>query len=132
EGYNFFLIQPPAGREMEVKQLLERALAERGFEVTPTAQRLESYLAVEGTYLTTFQALGGLGLVLGSLGLAVVLLRAVWERRGELAVVGAAGYRPAGPGLVGAVGKAFLVLVGLARGAASALLSNVSSLSPRV
>ena len=87
EGYNFFLIEAPAGQEAEIKAILETALADRGIEVTSTARRLEAYLAVENTYLTTFQALGGLGLVLGSLGLAVVLLRGVWERRGELALL---------------------------------------------
>src|SRR5262249_50624918 len=92
EGYRFFLIQPPDGQEEDVRKVLEAALADRGLEVTPTAQRLEAYLAVENTYLSTFQALGGLGLVLGALGLAVVLLRGVWERRGELALLRALGY----------------------------------------
>ena len=61
--------------------------------MTPTAERLNAYLAVENTYLSTFQALGGLGLLLGSLGLAVVLLRGVWERRGELALLRGLGFR---------------------------------------
>src|SRR5262249_60381188 len=78
EGYNYFLIATPRGREAEMKRLFDLALAERGVEVTSTRERLESYLAVENTYLSTFQALGGLGLVLGSLGLSVVLLRSVW------------------------------------------------------
>ena len=73
--------------------------------MTPTAERLEAYLAVENTYLTTFQALGGLGLLLGALGLAVVLLRSVWERRGELALLRALGYRQPGAGLAGAGGE---------------------------
>jgi putative ABC transport system permease protein len=123
EGYNFFLIQPPPGKEAEVKRLLERALAERGFEVTSTARRLESYLAVENTYLTTFQALGGLGLILGSLGLAVVLLRGVWERRAELALLRALGYRRATLGWLVLAENGFLLLLGLGAGASAALLS---------
>src|SRR5262249_18415379 len=78
EGYNFFLIETPPGRADEVKRVLETALGDRGFEVTPSARKLEAYLAVENMYLSTFQALGGLGLFLGTLGLAVVLLRSVW------------------------------------------------------
>jgi ABC-type lipoprotein release transport system permease subunit len=121
EGYNFFLIATPAGREEEVRGLLNKGLADRGFEAVPTAQRLESYLAVENTYLSTFQALGGLGLVLGSLGLAVVLLRGVWERRGELALLRALGYRRSTLGLLVLVENAFLLLLGLAAGLVSAL-----------
>jgi ABC-type antimicrobial peptide transport system permease subunit len=123
EGYNFFLIEVPPGKEAEVKSVLEIALADRGFEVTPTAQRLASYLAVENTYLSTFQALGGLGLLLGSLGLAVVLLRGVWERRAELALLRALGYRRGTLGRLVLAENGFLLLVGLVAGTASALLA---------
>jgi ABC-type antimicrobial peptide transport system permease subunit len=123
EGYNFFLIAPPPGREEEVRRLLERGLADRGFEATPTATRLESYLAVENTYLSTFQALGGLGLVLGSLGLAVVLLRGVWERRGELALLRALGYRRATLGWLVLAENGFLLVLGLLMGTAAALVA---------
>jgi ABC-type antimicrobial peptide transport system permease subunit len=123
DGYNFFLIQAPPGREAEVKAVLEQALADRGFEVTPAARRLEAYLAVENTYLSTFQALGGLGLVLGSLGLAVVLLRGVWERRGELALFRALGFRRAALGWLVLAENGFLLLLGLGAGTVSALLA---------
>ena len=58
----------------------------------PTAERLAEFHKVENTYLSTFQTLGGLGLLLGTLGLAAVLLRNVLERRRELALLGAVGY----------------------------------------
>jgi putative ABC transport system permease protein len=123
EGYNFFLLAPPPGRDGEVKEVLETALADRGFEVTSSARRLEGYFAVVNTYLTTFQALGGLGLALGSLGLGVVLLRAVWERRAELALFRALGYRRAALGWLILSENCFLLLIGLGAGAASALLA---------
>jgi ABC-type antimicrobial peptide transport system permease subunit len=121
EGYNFFLIRSPDGREDEVRRLLELAYGDRGFQATPTADRLNQYLAVENTYLSTFQALGGLGLLLGSLGLAVVLLRGVWERRGELALLRALGFRRTTLGWLILAENAFLLLVGLLAGTASAL-----------
>ena len=58
----------------------------------PTAERLAEFHRVENTYLSTFQTLGGLGLLLGTIGLAAVLLRNVLERRRELALLGAVGY----------------------------------------
>jgi len=123
EGYNFFLIETPPGRADEVKADLEAALGDRGFEVTPSARRLEAYLAVENMYLTTFQALGGLGLFLGTLGLAVVLLRSVWERRGELALLRALGYRHRALGWLLLSENGFLLLLGLGIGAVTALLA---------
>ena len=89
----------------------------------PTAERLQSYLAVENTYLSTFQALGGLGLLLGSLGLAVVLLRSVWERRGELALLRALGFRRLTLGWLVLAENGFLLLLGLAAGTVSALVA---------
>jgi ABC-type antimicrobial peptide transport system permease subunit len=123
EGYNFFLIQTPPGQQAEVKTLLEAALADRGFDVTPSAQRLAQYLAVENTYLSTFQALGGLGLLLGTLGLAVVLLRSVWERRGELALLRALGFRQRALGWLVLAENAFLLGLGLLVGAVAAFVS---------
>jgi hypothetical protein len=123
EGYNFFLIRSPAGKEDELKRVLELAYGDRGFQATPTAERLNAYLAVENMYLSTFQALGGLGLLLGSLGLAVVLLRGVWERRGELALLRALGFRHGTLGWLVLAENAFLLLVGLLAGTLSALVA---------
>jgi putative ABC transport system permease protein len=53
---------------------------------------LAGFHRVENTYLSTFQTLGGLGLLLGTLGLAAVMLRNVFERRRELALLRAVGY----------------------------------------
>jgi putative ABC transport system permease protein len=121
EGYYFFLMRTPEGKEDEVRHILELAYGDRGMRVTPTVERLNTYLAVVSTYLSTFQALGGLGLLLGSLGLAVVLLRGVWERRGELALLRALGFRRATLGWLVLAENAFLLLVGLLAGTASAL-----------
>jgi hypothetical protein len=123
EGYNFFLIEAPPGRIAEVKRQLESGLADQGFLVTPTEQRVAAYLAVENTYLSTFQALGGLGLLLGALGLAVVLLRSAWERRGELALLRALGFRRRTLGWLVLVENGFLLLVGLGVGTVAALLA---------
>src|SRR5204863_8811878 len=94
-----------------------------GFAVTPTAQRLEAFLAVENTYILTFQALGGLGLLLGALGLAVVLLRSVWERRGELALLRALGFRRSALGWLVLAENGYLLLLGLSVGLVAAIIS---------
>jgi ABC-type antimicrobial peptide transport system permease subunit len=123
EGYNFFLIRTPPEGTSRVKGVLEAALGDRGFEVTPSARRLEAYLAVENMYLSTFQALGGFGLLLGTLGLAVVLLRSVWERRRELALLRALGYRHRALAWLLLSENGLLLLLGLGVGAAAALLA---------
>ncbi len=123
EGFSYFLIEPPFSNTEEVRSLLDSALADRGFVATPAKERLAAYLAVENTYLSTFQVLGGFGLLLGALGLAVVLLRGVWERRGELALLRALGYRRRALGGMVLAENAALLLLGLGAGVGSAALA---------
>jgi ABC-type antimicrobial peptide transport system permease subunit len=123
EGFQFFLIESPPGQSPDIKSTLETALANHGFFVTPTARRLKAFLAVENTYLVTFQALGGLGLLLGALGLAIVLLRSVWERRGELALFRALGFRQRALGWLVLAENGFLLAIGLAVGTLTALVA---------
>jgi ABC-type antimicrobial peptide transport system permease subunit len=92
-GYRMFLIDAPSNSVRQVSASLSRALQDVGLELTPTAERLNEFNAVQNTYLDTFQVLGGLGLLLGSAGLGVVVLRNVLERRGELGLLGAVGFR---------------------------------------
>ena len=47
---------------------------------------------VENTYLSIFQSLGGLGVLLGTLGIFIIVLRNIWERRKEKALLGALGF----------------------------------------
>jgi ABC-type antimicrobial peptide transport system permease subunit len=92
-GYRMFLLDAPSNKVSEISATLSRALQDVGLELTPSVQRLNAFNAVQNTYLGTFQILGGLGLLLGSAGLGVVVLRNVLERRGELAVLLAMGFR---------------------------------------
>ena len=92
-GYRMFLVDAPRERAAQVAEALSRGLQERGLEVVAAWRRLADLLEVENTYLAIFQALGGLGLLLGSVGLGIVILRNVLERRGELALLQAVGFR---------------------------------------
>jgi ABC-type antimicrobial peptide transport system permease subunit len=92
-GYRYFLIQSAAGRTQQVAGLLEQRLGDYGFDAVSTYGRLQDLLAVQNTYLSTFQSLGALGLLLGTFGLTAVQVRNVLERRRELALMRAAGFR---------------------------------------
>jgi ABC-type lipoprotein release transport system permease subunit len=131
-GYAFLLLDASQGDPQRVKQVLERAYGERyGLTVSRSLDRLAAFQAVENTYLSTFQVLGGLGVLLGTLGLAVVLLRNVWERRGELALLRAMGYRRAALGWLVLAENGALVVLGLAIGIAAALVAVTPHLVER-
>jgi ABC-type antimicrobial peptide transport system permease subunit len=86
---------------------------------------------VENTYLATFQALGSLGLLLGTIGLGAVLARNVLERRRELGLLSAIGYSPSNlRTMVMSEGLA-LVVGGLLLGAICALVAILPALRER-
>jgi ABC-type lipoprotein release transport system permease subunit len=129
-GYRMFLIDAPSNDTLP--PVLTRALQDVGFEMTRTTTRLAAFNAVQNTYLNTFQVLGGLGLLLGSAGLGVVVLRNVLERRGELAVMLAVGFRRRVVRRLVAGEHAALLLAGLGIGVVSALVAVLPALiSPR-
>ena len=92
DGYRLLLIDTPQEKTEAVADLLSTRLQDYGLSLTPTIQRLAEFNAVENTYLSIFQLLGGLGLILGSFGLGLVVLRNVLDRRGELAMLQAVGF----------------------------------------
>ncbi len=122
-GYGYFLIEAPAARAADVESLLEERLSGFGFDTTSTLERLAALNAVQNTYLSTFQVLGGLGLVLGTLGLAAVQLRNIWERRRELAVLRALGYPRRALGRLVLSEHALLLLLGLGVGCVAASIA---------
>lgn len=122
-GRAFFLIDVPEAQSARTAAALERALADQGFDVGTTRDRMLGYLAVQNTYLSTFQTLGGLGMVLGTLGLAAVTLRSVWERRRELALLTAIGWSEGALRRLLVIEQARLVIAGLGIGAVAALVA---------
>lgn len=121
-GYRSFLIHTPPAKVEPVRAELSRALTDRGLELTTTARRLAEFQAVENTYLAIFQALGGLGLLLGSAGLAIVVARNVLERRREFGLLAAVGFRPRQLRQLVFAEHRWLIVAALAIGTISALV----------
>jgi ABC-type lipoprotein release transport system permease subunit len=123
EGYGLFLIDTPVARATAVSNILEDQLSDFGFDVVSTDERLANYHRVENTYLSTFQMLGGLGLALGTLGMAAVLLRNVFEQRRELALLRAVGYNSSHFAAMVITENVLMLSCGLAVGLVCALLA---------
>ncbi len=122
-GYRFFLVEAPAARTAGVAAHLESRLGDYGFDVTHTATRLAAFHRVENMYISTFQALGALGLLLGTAGLATVLARNALEQRRELALLRAVGYDGAELFRMLLAENALLLVLGFAAGALPALVA---------
>lgn len=117
-GHRFFLVD--TDQPDETAALLEEALSDYGTDAENAATRLAGFLAVQNTYLSTFQSLGGLGLLLGAIGLTVAQFRNLLERRGELALMRAGGYTTDRLRRLVLIENLTLLVLGLAAGAIAA------------
>ncbi|MBL9190324.1 MAG: FtsX-like permease family protein [Opitutaceae bacterium] len=130
-GYALFLADAknPGGDLPALRDRLAVSAADAGGKVELTRDVLAAFHQIENTYIAIFTALGTLGVVLGSLGLAVVVARNLRERRGEFAVMAAIGLPRAALGRMVFHEFATLVAWGLAIGAASSSVAIAPSLA---
>lgn len=119
-GYQSLLVETSDDGTASV---LEEAFADNGLDAVRTADRLAGFLVVENTYLSTFRTLGGLGLLLGTLGLVIVMVRTVLERRGELALLEALGFAPRAISRLIFAENSLLLVFGVAIGTVAALIA---------
>ena len=91
-GYRAFLIDGPLENRSEIINDCLFQFQDMGLELIPTEIRLAEFNQVENTYLSIFTALGALGMMIGSIGLGIVILRNIMERRNEMAILQAVGY----------------------------------------
>jgi len=131
QGYRVLLAETTSERAVAVASQVENALVDFGADATATSERLAEFHRVENTYLSTFQTLGGLGLLLGTIGLAAVLLRNALERRRELALLGAVGYGRRHFLLMAAAENVLLLAAGLVSGALCAGLAIAPAIAER-
>ena len=106
----------------------EDNLQDLGVRGTRTSEKMAAFYSVENTYLSMFMVLGGLGVIIGTIGLGIVLLRNVWERKKELAVLRAIGYTQRSIFRLLFTENLFLLLLGLIAGISSAFVGVLPSL----
>lgn len=126
-GYQFFLIKTPTYLQEQISQILEKTLEDYGFDVNAASQRLANFRSVQNTYIATFQSLGGLGVLLGTFGLALVLVRNIMERRGELATLRAIGFKRELLSRMLFLESSFLLFIGMFIGVVAGLLGAIFS-----
>ena len=100
-------------------------------DIVSARDQLAEFHRVENTYLSTFQALGALGLLVGTVGLAVVMLRNVLERRRELALLRAVGYRAGHLARIVLAENVLILVLGLGCGTAAALVAILPAFTER-
>ncbi len=127
-GSRTILVDAPAQNQAMITRVLSQSLIDYGIEITPTSQRLATFNSVENTYLTVFMALSGLGFIIGTIGLGIVLLRNIYERRRELALMLALGFSKKQVFRIVFIENIFLLATGFFTGLLAALVGILPSL----
>ncbi len=125
-GTSFFLVNGKFENRDLLTEDLDFIFRDFGWDMVPAVERLAEFATVQNTYLQIFLVMGAFGLLLGTIGLAIVLARSIYERKNELAVMLSAGYR---------IKQLFRIIfreynVILLAGIASGLLSSVIATLP--
>ena len=132
-GYRFFLLDCPNDQAAakKIAAHLTREFDGRGLEMRSASARLNEFNAVQNTYLSIFSTLGGLGILLGTIGLAIVVGRNVMERRGQLGLMQAVGFTRDSLAKMVLAEHWFLHAVGVILGVAAAAIAVAPKLFSR-
>lgn len=115
-GYRLFLVDAPGSEAEGLAQSLEEGLKNSGPVLETAERRLASFTIVENTYLSIFLLLGGIGVLLGSLGFGIIVLRKIMESRQEYAILRAVGFKRISLFFSVFIENVYLLFAGLACG----------------
>lgn len=114
-GYRMAMVSTEGPTE-PVVEVLQTVWSNDGVSIDAASDRLRSLYAVQNTFLAGFQALGGLGLLLGTAGIAAVAMQGVFERRQAFSVLRAIGFSRSRLRWLVGTEQLLLVAMGLAVG----------------
>jgi putative ABC transport system permease protein len=107
---------------------LSRAFRNEGVEIEVAADRLAMFNQVENTYLSIFMLLGGLAMILGTVGLGVSLARNILDRGPEIGILRAMGFPKLKVLKIITYEHLVLLLIGTLAGALTAFIATIPSI----
>jgi putative ABC transport system permease protein len=108
---------------------LEQELSELGLDTVTIEDRLLEDVRYEQSFMALFQVFLGLGLIIGIVGLGVITLRAIQERRWEIGMLRAIGFKRKMILKLFLTEIFFVVLIGITIGILVGILSSYLSFS---
>lgn len=127
-GSKIMLADVDKSKENELREELNNALRSHGVQVQDSARRLANFNSVTNTYLDIFLALGGIALILGTLGIAIVLIKSIAARKYQFALMQAFGMRASRIRRILVYEYLSLIVIGLLTGLLSSFVTSAVSL----
>lgn len=127
-GTRVMMVDLPFSGEEQMTQQLKSRWIDYGVSISSASERLAAFYSVTNTYLNIFMILGGLGVILGTMGMGIVLMRNMLDRKHELAVLKALGFTHKQLLRLVVLENFWLLLTGMVIGIFSALIGILPSL----
>ncbi|MEN8230208.1 MAG: ABC transporter permease [Bacteroidota bacterium] len=127
-GTHVFLVEGAMSDTALIRSEIGRGLRDLGWDMQLTATRLAEFNSVTNTYLSIFLVMGALGLLVGTFGLVVVLSRSVMERKQEIALLKAVGYRRRSIRKLITTEYMILLLTGIGAGFMAAIVATLPAI----
>jgi ABC-type antimicrobial peptide transport system permease subunit len=127
-GSSVFLIEIKAGSDTLAEEDISRAMRDWGWQMTTTTERLAEFNSVQNTYLSIFLMLGVLSLVIGTVGLGILIARSIMERKSEIGLLLALGYKQNTIYRIIFTEYFILIIAGIMIGFVPAIISTLPSL----
>lgn len=127
-GSKVILAECKDNQTNELQTDLEAAFRNYGATIQPTAQRLATFNSVTNTYLDIFLALGGIALLFGTLGIAILIFRSIHARKHQFAMMQAYGISQKNIQQISTIEFSIILFAGIGIGILSAALASLQSL----
>jgi ABC-type antimicrobial peptide transport system permease subunit len=130
-GSKLMLVDVPAEKQQVVSEILNSSLKDYGIEINRTNERLSQFNSVTNTYLSVFMILGGLALIIGTIGIGIILYRNMIDRKHEIAMLMALGFSKHIIFRLLFIENLFLIIIGIAIGLISSFIGILPSFISR-
>lgn len=127
-GSTIFLAEGKAEKKNKIKEKLSEAFQQNGLSLYDTSERLAAFNTVTNTYLDIFLSLGGIALVISTLGIGILVFRNIHDQKQELAMLLALGFSKIKLLKMQVLSQGIIVITGILTGLLSALISNIPAL----
>lgn len=127
-GSQVMLVDDAISNAADIEENLKFYFQDYGIEINKASERLKEFYSVTNSYLSIFLALGALGVIIGTIGLGIVLLRNMMERKSEIALLLATGYNKNQVFNIVLFENLMILVIGMIIGILSALIGILPSL----
>jgi putative ABC transport system permease protein len=127
-GSQIMLVDDNNKNASSLSEELKFYFQDYGIEINETSDRLKEFYSVTNSYLSIFLALGALGVIIGTIGLGIVLLRNMMDRKSEIAILLATGFKRKQVFKIIFYENLMVLIIGMIIGILSALIGILPSI----